>query len=90
MFKVEQKVVYVSDEVANDLIIAPQKNEIVTVSGVSLLYKDSVFLYEYPFSLLGNRQSFNTRHLRPLDETFAESALENIKEQIKEEELVCV
>lgn len=83
MFKVGQKVVCVNNKGTSQLI---EKNKYTIKSFVCDCY--GVLLEEVSPS--EGFDGFLISRFRPLDETFAESVLENIKEQIKEEQLILV
>jgi len=78
-FKVGQKVVYIGGAINKDFL-EPQKNEIVTISGISPYFIDSYYLSEYPKSKLGDIQSCTGKSLRPLNHQFAEDVIAYIKE----------
>lgn len=87
MFKVGQKVVCVDDDIIYEVEQAkyspdPIKGEIYTVCYVDDRYIALEELDKYSL--------FESIGFRPLNESFAESVLENIKEQIKEEQLELV
>lgn len=83
MFKVGQKVVCVNP--APPLI----KGEVYTIVGFHPTDKEGVLIKEVE-NESQTGYGFYYWRFRPIDETFAEEVLSNIKEQIKEEELILV
>lgn len=87
MFKVGQKVVCINNNFTRKDMYPLTIGEIYTISVITGFYQGFFYIKLEGIPPIEN---YATEHFRPLDETFAESVLENIKEQIKEEELVCV
>lgn len=95
MFKVGQRVVcikktpWISEyypETAH--LNSPKEDEIVTIRSFCPTHKDAVDIKEYPVNGCGVPQSFSVEHFRPIDESFAEEAIENIKEWVEETQTV--
>lgn len=87
MFKVGQKVVCIA-KFNNADGCEPHVGEVVTFVGLHYYYSNRIIIKEYLYAKNGERQCFDISKFRPLDETFAEEVLENIKQQIEEEELI--
>lgn len=80
MFKIGQKVVWISDKVPNPICIIPKVNDIVVLKCPCDVFNNRWDIDGYALSLDGRRQSFHVRHFRPLDETFAEETIANLIE----------
>ncbi len=95
MFKVGQKVVVIASLCKDKSMRIPKQNEVVKISHVLGFCHCGCGLFQYVIDGFercyeGYEQCFVSDCLRAVDETFAEEVLENIKEQIKEEELIHV
>lgn len=86
MFKVGQKVVCVSNNYPNKDVHKLKIGEIYTIQAMENDPDGALHLIFFEVEYW----AYYVKHFRPLDETFAESVLENIKEQIKEGELICM
>ena len=84
MFKVGQKVVCI--EPIKEL----KYGEIYTCNGYDDVFKDSIQIIELGIAGNGKYYCAYAYRFRPLDETFAEETLAQIKEQIEEEYLVLI
>lgn len=85
MFKVGQKVVCIKNVYGHTNILI-EGNEYILTEYDSIW---DAFFVSYNGISVGLWIKYR-EYFRPLDETFAESVLENIKEQIKEEQLILV
>jgi len=98
MFKVGQKVVCVKDH-SDKLFIKGQRFRVYGIKvepccglkTIDVGIKSNHTLIECVCGAeVKNDNYFSLKLFRPLDETFAEEVLSNIKEQIKEDELVLI
>jgi hypothetical protein len=89
-FKIGEKVVCINSfysKILNceDLENNPKINEIVTICG---LYENGEYLYisEYPFNEIGNKQVFDSSKFRKIDHQFAEDVCAELIANFKEVE----
>ncbi len=86
MFKIGQKVVALCDSETGNRSQSLKKGQIYTVK--SYLYYTYLRMYVVMLNETNDALWHPVLDVSPLDEIFAESVLENIKEQIKEEEWI--
>lgn len=80
-FKVGQRVVYVGTE-TDPVFNIPQRHEIVTIHSTEAVHegRTSYDISEYLYAKDGMEQGFSSNELKPLDHSFADSILEEIKQ----------
>ncbi len=80
MFKVGQKVVFISESIPNFFMSCPAKGEIVTIKSFDYDFDEtSIVLVEYEFAPSGLPQCYATKRFRPLDYDFVEEVIEQVK-----------